>query len=169
MDKPPILERLRASGFRDLAGARITAGVPLSESLLNETIAALLPRGGAVRAATVHPQDQNRLTVRVKLARPEFLPPISVTLAIDRQPALPHTPELVLRVLGLPGLLTLAGPFFSIGSMLPPGVRLEGDVLTVNLAALLAQHGADDLLALVERLQVRAEAGRLTIDLDARA
>lgn len=169
MDLALILERLRASGFRDLAGARVAVSAPLSESLLNDIIAAVLPRGGPVRAATVHPQDKNRLAVRVKLARPEFLPPVSVTLAIERQPALPHTPDLVLRVLGLPGLLTLAGPFLSLGSILPPGVRLEGDVLTVNLAALLAQHGAGDLLGLVERLQVRSEAGRLTIDLDARA
>lgn len=149
-----------------MAGARVTASLPLSEPLLNDLIGAVLPRGGAVRTVTIQPQDQNRLAVRVKLSKPDFLPPLSATLAIERQPVLPHAPELVFRVLGLPGLLTLAGPFLSVGTLLPPGVRLQGDLLTIDLAALLAQRGAGDLLAHVQRLQLRSDAGRLVLDLD---
>ena len=170
MTEPPlsrVLERLRASRFRDLAGARVTASLPVAEALLNDIIAGSLPAGGAVRAATVHPQEQNRLAVRVKLSRPEFLPPLSATLVIERQPVLPLAPHLTFRVTGLPGLLTLAGPFLSVGAMLPRGVRLDGDLLTVDLAALLAQHGAAELLAHLERLQVRSEAGRLVLEFDA--
>ena len=168
--EPPlsrVLERLRASGFRDLAGARLTATIPVSESLLNDIVHAALPRGGAVRAVTVQPQDQNRHAVRVKLSRPDFLPPLSATLAIERQPELPRAPQIVCRVLGLPGLLTLAGPFLSIGTLLPPGVRLDGDLLTVDLAAMLAQQGAGDLLAHLERVQLRSDRGRLVLQVDA--
>jgi hypothetical protein len=162
-----ILQGLQASGFRDIAGAHVSATVPLGERLLNEIIAASLPRSGAVREATVHPQPDNRVGVRVKLARPEFLPPISATLIIERQPELPSAPLLGLRVTGLPGLLALAGPMLSIGRMLPPGVRLDGDRLTVDIGALLAERGQADLLRHLSRLRVTSEAGRLVIDLTA--
>jgi hypothetical protein len=165
--EPPltrVLERLRASGFRDLAGARVTASLPVSEPLLNDIIADMLPRGGAVRSVRVEPQEQDRLALRVKLTKPDFLPPLSATLAIERQPVLPQAPQLVFRVLGLPGLLRLAGSFLSVGTLLPPGVDLRGDLLVVDLAALLAQHGAGDLLGYVERVQLRSDRGRLILE-----
>ena len=161
------LEGLRATGFRDLGGARLTATVPIGERLLNEVIAGSLPPNGAVREATIHPQPNDRLGVRVKLARPGFLPPVSATLVIERQPELPAAPRLVFRVTGLPALLTLAGQLLPLGSMLPPGVRLEGDLLTVDLAVMLAQHGQRELLDYAERLRVTSEAGRLIVQLDA--
>lgn len=163
-----ILGGLQASGFREVAGARVSAIVPVTERLLNELIAASLRPSGAVREATIHPQADNQLGVRVKLARPELLPPINVTLVIERQPELPHTPLIGLRVTGLPGLLALAGPMFSIGRMLPSGVRLEGDRLLVDLAALLAARGQRELLGYLERLRVTSEAGRLMIAIDAK-
>jgi len=163
-----ILEELQGSGFRDIAGAQVSAVIPLGERLLNELIAASLPRSGAVREASVHPQPDNRLGIRVKLARPEFLPPVSATLVIERQPDLPASPLLGLRVTGLPGLLALAGPLVSIGRMLPPGVRLEGDHVTLDLAELLAQRGQADLLRFLSRLRVTSEAGRLVLQIEAR-
>lgn len=165
--EPPlarVLDRLRASGFRDLAGARVTASLPVSEPLLNDIVAGLLPRAGPVRRVTLQPQEHDRVAVRVKLTKPGFLPPLSATLAIERQPVLPQAPQLVLRVLGLPGLLRLAGPFLSVGTLLPPGIDLQGDLLIVDLAALLAQHGAGDLLGYVERLELRSAPGRLIVD-----
>lgn len=162
-----ILETLRASGFRDIAGARVTATLPLSERLLNELIAVSLPSAGAIRALTVHPQPENRIGVRVRLARPEFLPTITVTLAIDRQPRLPDDPRFEFRVMGLAGLLALAVPVASLQSQLPPGVQLERDRLRVDLATLLAQQGHGDLLSYVEDLRLATEAGRLLIDVRA--
>ena len=164
-----ILEELRASRFRDLAGARVTATLPFSEPLLNNVIAASLPRFGTIREMTVRPQPHDRVGVRVKLARPEFLPPISATLVIERQPELPQAPFLVFRITGLPGLLALAGPFLSLGSKLPPEVRVEGDLLTVDLAALLGRHGYGEWLGYLERLRVTSEAGRLVVDFAARS
>lgn len=162
-----IVERLRASGLRELAGARVTATIPIGDHLLNDVIAASLPASGAIREFTVHPQAENRLGVRVKLARPEFLPAITATLAIERQPELPDTPLLGFRVTGLPGLLALAAPVLSLRTMLPPGVRLEGDRLTVDLASLLEQHGQRELLRHLERLRVTSEKGRLLIEVEA--
>lgn len=159
-----VLETLRASGFGDIAGARVTATVPLTEELLNEIIAACLPAPGAIRTLTVHPRADNRLGVRVKFARPEFAPPLSATLALERQPQLPAHPQFELRVMGLPGLLAFAAPLVSIQSLLPPGIHLERDRVRVDLAALLLRHGQADLLGYLEDFRLTAEAGRLLID-----
>jgi hypothetical protein len=162
-----VLDKLRASRLADLAGARVTASIPLGERLLNDIVAASLPRSGVLREATIHPLDDNRLGVHVKVERPAFLPPITITLVIERQPDFPQSPRLVFRVIGLAGWLALATPLLPIDRMLPPGVRLESDLLTVDLAALLAQHGYAEWLRNVDRLVVKSERGRLLIDLEA--
>jgi hypothetical protein len=162
-----ILEELRDSGFRELAGARVTARVPVPERLINEFLADAVPQSGAVRRITVHPQPGDRIGVRVKLARPEFLPPLSATLLIERQPDLPASPTFVFQVLGLAGLLALGGPFSTLGSRLPRGVYLERDRLSVNLAEVLAHHGLGDCVQYVERLRVSSEAGCLVFDVEA--
>jgi hypothetical protein len=162
-----IFEKLRDSGFRELAGARVTARVPVPERLINEFLADAVPQSGAVRQITVHPQPEDRIGVRVKLARPGFLPPLSATLLIERQPDLPGSPTFVFQVLGLAGLLALGGPFSTLGSRLPRGVHLERDRLSVNLAELLAHYGLGDWLQYMERLRVSSEAGRLMLDVEA--
>jgi len=162
------IQRLRASGFRGISGTRVTAIVPIDEALLNEIVAAALPAESAVRTLTLHPHPHDRLGVRVKLARPDFLPPIGATVVIERQPDLPHGAQLALRIAGLAGPLAHAGPMLRIGSMLPPGVLLEGDLLTVDLAALLSARGQSEWFRYVERLHVTTETGRLVVELEAR-
>lgn len=161
-----LVERLRASGFRDVAGTRIAARIPIAEPLLNELIATLLPKSGAVRQLTLHPQPNDRIGLRVKLARPEALPPITATLVIERQPELPYKPTLALRLSGIPGLL--AGPLLSLGSALPTGLRMEGGLLTVDLETLLARQGETELLGYFDRLRVNSESGRLVLEFDAK-
>ena len=165
----PILETLRSWGVRGVAGARVTATIPLSEEFLNDLIAASLPPSGAVRTLTVHPEPENRIGVRVRLARPEFLPTIPVMLALERQPRLPDDPRFEFRVMGLAGLLTLAVPVASLQSTLPAGIQLERDRLRVDLATLLRERGYGDVLRFVADLRLTADRGRLVIDVSASA
>jgi hypothetical protein len=158
-----ILERLRASRMADLAGSRASAIVPVSERLLNEIVAAALPPSAAVQDVTVQPRAGNRLRVSARLTRAAFLPPISLTLEIERQPELPDGP-LVLRVMSLPGLLALAGAAFSLTSVLPPGLRLEDQRLLVDVRSLLERHGLGEALAYLESLKVTTEEGRLIVE-----
>ena len=118
-----IVEQLRASRFADLKGASATLSFPVPERLLNEFVTALLPPSAPVRQVPVRPQAAHRRSVRARLSKVEFLPPVTVTLAIEQQPRLPDTP-LVLRILSLPGLLSLAGSAMSMSTALPPGIRL---------------------------------------------
>lgn len=163
-----VFELLQTTGLRDIAGARLTGTLPISEKLLNELVAASIPANGRVKEATIHPESGNRFSVRAKLAGPAFLPPVSMTLTIDRQPELPASPQLVLKMSGLPGLMSFAGAAFSINDMMPPGVTLHGDRVVIDLGEMLARYGLRDWLTYAERLRIITEEGRLTLDFDLR-
>jgi hypothetical protein len=162
-----IVEQLRASRFADLAGSRVSASIPVSERLLNEILAAAMPPSVPVSVLSIRPQKGNRLAVRARLSRVDFLPPINLTVEIERQPELPDSP-LVLRLISFPGLMALAGAALPIASMLPPGVRMEKDRLHVDVRALLERQGYGDLLAFVASLRITTDEGKLIVELDLR-
>ena len=162
-----ILERLRASRFTEVKGARASLSIPVSESFLNELIAAALPPGGALRDLQVRPQADNRLAVRARASRLDFLPPMSISVLIEQQPQLPDTP-LVVKILSLPGLLSVAGSLLSPSS-LPPGIRLDRERVLVDVRQLLERRGLGEIVPLIERLHVSSEEGRLLVDVDIRA
>jgi hypothetical protein len=159
-----IFERLRASGFAEVKGARASLVIPVSEPILNELITASLPAGGPLRDLHVRPQAGNRLAVRARASRLDFLPPMTISLQIEGQPRLPDTP-LVVRILSMPGLLSVAGSMLSPGS-LPPGIRLERERVLVDVRQLLESRGLGEIVPLIERLQVSSEEGRLLIDVE---
>jgi hypothetical protein len=62
-----------------------------------------------------------------------------VTLLIERQPQLPESPLLVLR-LASSGLTVLARAASRFFDALPPGLRMENDLMLVDIAELLRQR-----------------------------
>ena len=161
-----ILEQLRASRFADVKGARFSAQVPVGERLLNEIVHALLPPGAPVKDLHIRPQAGNMLAVRARAARLEFLPPVTITLQIEQQPQLPDTP-LVVRILSLPGLLSVAGSLLSPNS-LPAGVRLDRERVVVDVRQLIERQGYGEVVPFIERLHVRSEEKQLLLDADLR-
>lgn len=166
MDLIAILRSLQSTGFRDLAGARISSSIPVSERLINEVVAATLPPNAHVREAHVHPEAGDRFSVRIA-PRVALLPSLTVRLQIERQPDLPSSPVLVLRMATLGGLFGMATAAFPIAQMLPPGVRLDGEHIHVDLRALAAQRGLADAFQYIRRLTVNTEEGRVVLHLDA--
>jgi hypothetical protein len=164
----PLLQQQLTSGFADLAGARVSATIPVSERLINEVIVRGLPPRSPVHDVHVRPRDGNRFDVKLKLARPAFLPPISITAVIERQPDMPHSPVLGLRLSSLPGLMSVAGFGAGFLNVLPPGIKMEGDRLHVDLAALIGEHAMRVVLPFIERLNVTTVEGQLVVELDAR-
>lgn len=161
-----ILQHLQTTGFADLAGARIDATIPVSEALINRIVTETMPPNLPVRQVSIRPEVGDRLSVRLT-PRAGLIPPITIKLNIERQPDLPHAPELVLRMATLPGLFGLAGAALPIGQMLPPGVRLQGELIIVDLAALAARHGASAYLSHLTGLQAHTDAGRLLLTIRA--
>ncbi len=163
-----IVARQQAAGFRGLAGSDLRSTIRVAESLINEALAVLLPPNGALRSVTIHPHASDRIGVRLTLAKPAFLPPMTVTLAIQRQPQLPDDPILVLQLTGGAGVLRLAAPAITSFGLLPPGVRMDKDQFLVDVRMLMEQHGQAQLLDYVEELRVSSEQGAIVLGVTAR-
>ena len=160
-----LFRRQQASGFEDLHGAEASVTLPVSERLLNEIIAESVPR--SVRELHVKPQAGDRFAVRARIGSSPLLPAINLTLSIDRQPELPASPVLILR-LETSGLLSLAGPALRFLDALPPGIRVEHDRVYVDLAKLLAARHLESYLAYVKELRVNAVDGAVLISVRGR-
>lgn len=161
---PDILRQLRSSGFRDISGSRFTATVPLSESLVNQLIASSLPPNAPVRSVVLQAEAGDRLSVRVS-PKAALIPALTLELAIDEQPQLPGSAVLVLRMATLSGLFGLASG--AITGMLPPGVRLDGERIRVDLRTIAHERGLGDVIDYLTQLHVRTEQGRIVLHVEA--
>lgn len=162
-----LLERQFAEGFRDLQGAEASVALPVSDRLLNEIISGSLPPGGPVRELQVRARADNRFDVRVKVGSSPFFPAVNLAVVIERQPDLPSSPELVLR-LEMSGLMAMAGPALRFLDKMPPGIRVDGEQIHVNIATLLAQRGFDAALQFLDQLRVTTAEGATIISIRAR-
>ena len=160
-----ILRHLQSTGFSDLRGARLSGTVPVSERLINEIVASAVRPGGPVREVRVHPLPGDAFSVRVTPTM-GLLPSITVRLEIERQPELPASPVLVLKMATMGGLFGLASAALPIAGMLPRGVRLDGDRILVDLRTLAAERDAADLLPYVTGLRLNTEEARAVLHID---
>lgn len=159
-----ILRQLTTTRFHDLAGARVTADVPVSERLLNELIASAIPPHAPVRTVAIRPEAGDRFSVRI-VPKMSLIPAITLRLLIEAQPRLPDSAVLVLRMMTLGGLFGLASG--AIAGMLPPGVRLEGERILVDLRAIAAHRRFAEVFEYVTAIQVHADEGRAIVHIDA--
>jgi hypothetical protein len=169
----PRFERIfteqQSLGFQGLSGSAFSGTIRIADALLNACIAAALPADGIVRTMTAASREGNRVDAKVTLARPSFLPPMTVQLAIERQPALPADPVLVLRVAGGAGsLLKLTSSFVRRAAALPPGIAIDGDRVLVDIRGLLQGRGQAQLLDFAQQIVVTTEEGRLAVEVQAR-
>jgi hypothetical protein len=163
-----LLADQERQGFADLAGTEGRGVFRVSERLLNALIAEQLQGSAAIREVHVTPRAGDRIGVRIVVAKPSFLPPISLEVMIDTQPSLPDDPILGLTLSGMGGLLRFAGPLTGFLGSLPAGVRLDGARVFVHLRAALAPHGLARVLDFMEEVRVSSEHGRLAVSFAAR-
>jgi hypothetical protein len=163
-----LLARLQTTRFNDLAGSEAYSVIRIGEELLNVAAAAFIPSSSMVRSVAIHPRAGNEIDLQLKLAKPAFLPAFNVTVHIERQPDLPDRPELVLRLSGAGGLLRLAGPVIGSSGALPPGFRLDGDRVLVNVRQVLEHQRRTELLEYIEQLHVLSEDARLVVAIQLR-
>lgn len=154
--------RLQAAEFEDLRGAEASATIPISERLLNEAIQEMLPRSARVRDLRVTAQAGDRFAVRARIGSSPLLPAVNFSVRIERQPDLPSSPVLVLK-LEFGGLLSLAGPALRFFDALPPGLRIEHDRLYVDLAALAERRQLGSYLKFISALRVNTIDGAVVL------
>jgi hypothetical protein len=156
-----MLDQLRAwlgADFAEVAGATFNAHVPLSTSLINRVIDDHFSRStsGKISAAVVEAHDGDRLTVHLR-TRVVLLPSVEVRLQIVSQPEFPSAPVLVLRwsvAGGLGVLARFATPIVGLFNVLPPGVRIDGDLVGIDLVEVLRSKALDWVVPLVRQVRV---------------
>lgn len=163
MDLLALLQEQRLNRFADFAGANGTFVVPVSDRLVSRLVTDALPLDGPIRDVDLEARPGNMVIVRLKLTRPAFLPSVSVKLFIERQPELPGSPILVIRMELPAGLTMLAGSAMKMMGSLPAGLRLDGDRLAVDLRVLLERANAVDALDYLETIQLTPDDRRFVI------
>jgi hypothetical protein len=157
-----LLRELQSDGFADLTGAHGTIVLPVSDRLISRIVALRLPASAPVREVQLTAHAGDRITVRVRLARPAFLPSIQMTLAIAQQPDLPTSPVLALAIesQAMAGLAAMAVRFVDV---LPAGVRFDGRRFIIDLKTLLEQRNAAWVLTCLTELKVTTTDRRVVV------
>jgi hypothetical protein len=161
-----LLAYLQQSSFRDIAGSRASVRIPVARSLVNAVVARALQGSSApVKSIDVQPHDGDALDVIVEVSWP-FVPALKVGVTIERQPAFPESPILVLHWSLLGGLGAMASRFIKGLDRLPPGIKLEGGFVVVDIPVLVAGSPAAAALPYVRNLQIHTVEGRLVLEAD---
>jgi hypothetical protein len=161
-----ILRQQQADGFPGFTGAHLAAFVPIAAGVINELIAQTLPTSAPVSELQIEPEAGNAIRVHLRIARAPLIPPLTVTLLIERQPQLPESPVLVLR-LASSGLTVLARAATRFFDALPPGVRMQDDLVLVDIAELLNQRGAGESLRYLKALEITTAPGAMLVSIRA--
>ena len=168
LDPTQTLDRMRrllGSRFEELAGSRVDAELPLTNTVLNALIAERLRAFDTpVQQAEVQVRSEGELFARVQLRR-SFLPAVIVGARIEEQPDLPRSAVLGLRwwLPGAGALSMLAGPVLSFFKAGPPWLAVDGQHVRVDLAALLRDQGAGEVLPHLKSLRVGTREGAILV------
>lgn len=150
----------------ELSGTTVDAELPLPPALINRKIAEYLARAdGKVSAVVVEPLANDALNVHVRL-KASLVPPLPVRLQIVGQPEWPASPVLVLRWSlsgGLGVLARAASPIVSMFGTVPPGVRIDGDLIGIDIAEVLRSRAAGWLVPLVKRTRVHTSGAGVSV------
>jgi len=139
------------------------ARIPIPRALLNHFVGrALAGRDTPIRALDIRPRDGDRFDASVTVTWP-FVPPLTVSFEIERQPLFPESPILVLRWSFLGAVGALASRLTS-SLQLPDGVRLDGERLLLNIPLLAARSPAGAVLGYVTLLELHTGEGQMIIE-----
>lgn len=159
------IRRLVGPRFEELAGARVQGELPITEAVLNSLIAERLRSSETpVEKAEVQVRANDEVFARVQLRR-SYLPAVIVGARIEQQPDLPRSAVLGLRwwLPGMGALAALAAPVLSFLKAGPPWMAVDGQHVRIDLARLLRDQGAEEILAHLAFLRVGTREGALLV------
>jgi hypothetical protein len=163
-----VHKRFRSlAGFdlQELAGGTLAAEIPVPEALANRLIAERLPTANVpIADLRLRALERDAIEAHVTVKGSRMVPVLKIVAQIERQPQ-PHDPVLLLRwsMPAMGPLAMFAGPVLSHFRKLPPGIRMEGERIAVDVRELLASRGMADLLEFLTDLQVHTRAGTFLV------
>lgn len=163
------LKALFGERLEGLAGSVVSGEVPITADVVNRLIASKLTRPDIpIVNAEVVIMEHNAFTVHLRPRAP--IPLLRVDVQIDQQPELPGQPLIGMRwaLRGLGPLGLLAGPVMGYLKALPPGIRLDGDRVWVNIEEILRQRGLGDVVPLLTGVRVTTRAKQFVIAFELR-
>ena len=169
MTLPPfwldLFGALLSSAFRDVAGTRFSARIPISRALLNRAARSALAASPHVRDLDIRPHAGDGFDVLITVSWP-FVPAIKAAFHIERQPEFPASPVVVLRwsLLGAAGLV--ASRILASLDRLPAGVRLDGDRLLFDIRRLAEGTQAALVLPYVRSLEFHTVDDRVVVEVE---
>ena len=166
----PTLDLLRDRlGFdlRELAGARASGEVPISDTLVNRLLGERLSNHPQIAAVRVQAQPDDAIAIELT-PRVRMMPTLRIVAQIVGQPEFPDRPTLLLRwSMPMAGpLALLAAPVLGYLKAMPPGIWMDGDRVAIDLQRLLRDRGLGDVLALIRRLELHTRAGGFVASFD---
>lgn len=162
-----LIREQQAAGFPDLAGTGLSLRVPVSDRLVTRIISTNLPPSSRLRHLEIKAERSNRIKVVVQLARPSFLPTLTIPFDIEQQPELPASPILALRVVSSQAVMAFAGSALRLLDSLPTGIVVEGNRVAIDLRLLAARYNLAEWFDYLESIELTTEEGRLVVSLRA--
>jgi hypothetical protein len=138
----------------------------VSARLVNRVVLSALGLPAAhITDIDIQPHAGDAFDVFLTVSWP-FVPAIKIGFTIEQQPQLPAAPVLVLRwsLFGAAGVI--ASRFLASLDRLPPGVRLDGDRLLVDIRRLAEHASAVSVLPYVKSLELHTVDGRFIVHLE---
>ena len=156
---------LQSSAFRDVAGTRLSARVPVSRALLNQVARSALAGNPHVRDVDIRPHAGDRFDVLITVSWP-FVPAIKAAFHIEHQAEFPASPVVVLRwsLLGAAGLV--ASRVLASLDRLPAGMKLDGDRLVLDIPRLAEGTQAASVLPYVRSLEFHTVDDRVVMEVE---
>lgn len=157
MDK--IFQKILDNNFSDVAGLTVDASISVSEPLLNEIVNLVLEGNEEITYCRMQVHEQNRITVDVK--SPRWPWPLNLKLRLFRSVDLSRSPT----VRAFLENNVLLGKLGSMFKMLPPGITIYDDQISVDIGAFLHSPEQQQLIDLLKSVEIGTEEGRLIVDI----
>ena len=164
MNIPQLVRERLGVDLQEVAGARLSGEIPLSDAAVNRLIGERLQNHPQIAAVRLQAQENDVVAVQA-IPRMRLMPPMRILARVERQPQLPHDPTLILRwSLPAAGPLALfAAPVLSYFKALPPGISMDGDRIAVDIRTLLRGRDMEDALAFIRDLVVHTRPGAFVV------
>jgi hypothetical protein len=160
-----FIETQRANGYDGFKGAVIYGAIPMRQEVVNEIIReTVLKENDLVKQMHLAINDQNQISVNLTLRRWILSKNFNLELYIDPKINFPNSPKI--RIWLAPShwfLGKIAQLLTSLFGPLAAGVQVRGQLIEVDLKAILRHPTLSEIVRLVRSAEIQGQRGLLLL------